>query len=177
MLHCFQNFVKILNSVNIPIPERDPDAVSRFIERFAAVLVEAGVPRMPARVFAALLATDSGRLTAAELATLLQASPGAISGAVRYLIPVNLVSREHEPGSRRDVYRVQNDPWYEAVVHREQVMVRWQERMREGVRALGAGSPAGRRMAESLAFFEFVQGELPGLLGRWRAHAGERGGG
>ena len=48
-------------------PRRDPAAVARFVERFASVLVEAGIPRMPARVFSALLATDSGRLTAAEL--------------------------------------------------------------------------------------------------------------
>ena len=47
--------------------ERDEQAVRPFIERFASVLVEAGVPPMPARVFAALLVTDSGRLTAAEL--------------------------------------------------------------------------------------------------------------
>ena len=44
---------------------------SGFVERFASVLTESGFPRMPARVFAALLATDSGRLTAAELAAML----------------------------------------------------------------------------------------------------------
>ena len=49
---------------------------------------------MPARVFAALLASDSGRLTSAELSALLKVSPAAVSGAVRYLAQVNLVSRE-----------------------------------------------------------------------------------
>ena len=68
------------------------------MERFASVLTESGFPRMPARVFAALLATDSGRLTAAELAALLHVSPAAISGAVSYLVQVNLASREAEPG-------------------------------------------------------------------------------
>src|SRR6266496_516752 len=38
---------------------RREDAASHFTERFASVLVEAGIPRMPARVFAALLAADS----------------------------------------------------------------------------------------------------------------------
>ena len=42
----------------------DQDAVARFVERFAGGLADAGMPRMPARVFVALLATDSGRLTA-----------------------------------------------------------------------------------------------------------------
>ena len=72
---------------------RDPAAVSHFVERFAAVLTDTGLPRMPARLFAALLASDSGTMTAPELGGLLRISPGAISGAVRYLTQVNLVSR------------------------------------------------------------------------------------
>jgi DNA-binding transcriptional regulator GbsR (MarR family) len=92
-------------------PARDPEAVSRFIERFASVLTESGVPRMPARVFIALLSSDSGRLTAAELAERVQASPAAIAGAVRYLLQVHLAIREREPGTRRDVFRLLDDSW------------------------------------------------------------------
>ena len=167
MLHSFQKVVNLSNLAN-ELEPRDPEAVSRFVERFAAVLSDAGVPRMPARVFAALLATDSGRLTAAELAEQLRASPAAISGAVRYLIPLNLVSREREPGSRRDHYRVHDDVWYESVAHRERVMALWESRLREGVAALGPGTPAGRRLAETLGFIEFIQAELPAVLARWR---------
>ena len=86
-------------------------AVSRFVERFAMTLEESGVPRMPARVFVTLLATDSGALTAAELAERLQVSPAAILGAVRYLIQVDLITRERDPGSRRDRYQVFDDAW------------------------------------------------------------------
>jgi DNA-binding transcriptional regulator GbsR (MarR family) len=151
---------------------RDEQAVGRFIESFAAALVDGGVPRMPARVFAALLATDSGRLTAAELAERLQVSPAAISGAVRYLAQVSLVSREREPGSRRDHYRLLNDLWYEAALRREPLLTRWERAMRDGMEALGADTPAGARMAESMAFFEFLQEELPAVLARWRARHG-----
>jgi DNA-binding transcriptional regulator GbsR (MarR family) len=153
--------------------QRDQLAVQRFIERFASVLVEAGVPRMPARVFVALLATDSGSLTAAELADVLQVSPAAISGAVRYLVQVNLVSREREPGSRRDHYRVYDDAWYEAAVRRDQMMARWNVTMQEGVEVLGRHTPAGARLAESLEFFRFVEEELPDLLDRWRKRKAE----
>ena len=59
---------------------RDEEAVRLFVERFAAALAESGLQRMPARVFAALQATDTGRLTAAELAEILQVSPAAVSG-------------------------------------------------------------------------------------------------
>jgi DNA-binding transcriptional ArsR family regulator len=147
---------------------RDDDEVARFIERFAATLEESGVPRMPARVFVTLLATDSGTLTAAELAERLQASPAAISGAVRYLVQVDLITREREPGSRRDRYRVFDDAWYEATVRRERLLLRWEESARDGVAALGADTPAGARMAETLAFFEFLRREMPRLQERWR---------
>jgi DNA-binding transcriptional regulator GbsR (MarR family) len=145
------------------------DAVARFVERFGSVLEEGGVPRMPARVFSALLATDSGRLTAAELSEQLQISPAAVSGAVRYLIQVNLLSREREPGSRRDVYRLHNDVWYEAIVNREPLLSRWQRAIEEGVEAVGPGTPAGLRLSETAEFFAFLQAEMPALLARWRA--------
>ncbi|MCP2308097.1 GbsR/MarR family transcriptional regulator [Kitasatospora paracochleata] len=153
--------------------ERDETAVGAFIERFAGVLADAGFPRMPARIFSALLVTDSGRLTAAELADLLRVSPAAVSGAVRYLTQVNLVSREREAGSRRDRYRVHENAWYEASVSRDQALVRWETSLQEGIDAVGVGTPAGARLAESLAFFAFMREELPALLGRWRARRAE----
>ena len=145
------------------------DAVERFVERFGSVLEEGGVPRMPARVFAALLATDAGRLTSAELAERLQISPAAVSGAVRYLIQVNLVGREREPGSRRDVYHLHNDVWYEAIVNREPLLTRWQRAIEDGVAAVGPDTPAGLRLAETAEFFAFLQAEMPAMLARWRA--------
>jgi DNA-binding transcriptional regulator GbsR (MarR family) len=149
--------------------ERDPDAVARFVEGFATGLVDAGMARMPARVFAALLATDSGRLTAAELAETLQASPAAISGAVRYLIQLDMVSREHEPGSRRDHYRVHDDTWQEVTLRRDRILARLEASLREGVDALGAQTPAGGRLTETVEFFEFLRKEMPELLARWRS--------
>jgi predicted transcriptional regulator len=150
--------------------ERDEDAVLRFTERFASVLVEAGIPRMPARVFAALLACDSGRLTAAELAALLQVSPAAVSGGVRYLIGVGMVSREGKPGSRRHHYRVPSNVWDEVIASRDRLMARWTAVLRDGVALLGADTPAGTRMIESVQYFEFVSAELPRVVSRWQEH-------
>lgn len=154
--------------------DRDPEAVSRFVEHFAAQLVEAGLPRMPARVFAALLASDTGVMTSAELGEQLRVSPAAVSGAVRYLAQQRMVSREREPGSRRERYRVHGDQWYEALTNREAVIRRWEDALREGVTSLGEHTPAGRRLAETLAFFEFVEKEVEAMMDRWRAHREER---
>jgi DNA-binding transcriptional regulator GbsR (MarR family) len=156
------------------VVQRDQQAVRRFIERFASTLVEAGIPLMPARVFTALLVTDSGRLTSAELAAQLSASPAAISGAVRYLELVNLISRERAPGSRRDVYGVLDDLWYEVSIRRDQTISRWASATREGIDVLDQRTPAGRRMAEMLDFLEFLQREMPAVMARWRAHQASR---
>ena len=145
-------------------------AVRRFVERFASALVEAGVPHMPALVFVTLLATDTGGLTAEELATRLQVSRAAISGAIKYLDQVGLTSRERQPGSRRHRYVLRDPTWYTVVARRERILDRWIVSTREGVDALGAETPAGRRLAESLEFFEFLRQEMPALLARWREH-------
>jgi DNA-binding transcriptional regulator GbsR (MarR family) len=150
-------------------PGRDDEAVRRFVERFALNLTEAGMPRMPARVFAAVLIADDGRRTAAELAGLLGVSPAAISGAVRYLIQLRLVSREREPGERVDHYRVSSDTWYEAITRRDEMVERWLQDLEEGIKPVGPDTPAGARLEETRQFFEFLLNEVPQMLDRWRA--------
>jgi DNA-binding transcriptional regulator GbsR (MarR family) len=155
---------------------RDSAAVRQFIQRFASLLADSGMPRMPARIFVALLTADAGRLTAEELAGLLQVSPAAVSGGVRYLVQVGLVSRETETGSRRHVYQMPDNVWHEVLRVRDRIMMRWADSMRDGAEVLGAGTPAGDRLAESALYFDFVSKELPAMLDRWEdykaAHRG-----
>ena len=146
---------------------RDSEAVRQFIERFASLLADSGMPRMPARIFAALLSSDTSRRTAEELAALLQVSPAAVSGGVRYLVQVGLVSREAQAGSRRHVYRMPDNVWHEVLRVRDRIMMRWMDAMREGSEVLGPDTPAGGRLAESALYFQFVSKELPALLDRW----------
>jgi DNA-binding transcriptional regulator GbsR (MarR family) len=146
---------------------RDPVAVRGFIERFTAQLTQAGFPRTPARIFVALLTADSSRLTAAELGELLQASPASVSGGVRYLIQVGLIAAEGEPGSRRQHYWMSERVWQDIVRLRDRQFTRWAAELQEGVRILGADSPAGIRMAETVSYFEFISAEMAGLLARW----------
>lgn len=148
--------------------ERDEQAVARFVEQFSEHLVVAGMPRMAARVFVRLLVSDTGRMTAAELAGALLISPAAISGAVRYLKQVELVAREREPGSRRDVYRLVGDTWYELMTSRDQQLTRWVASLAEGVAVLGVDSAAGKRLAETREFMDFLVVEMSGMLERWR---------
>jgi DNA-binding transcriptional regulator GbsR (MarR family) len=147
---------------------RDHIAIRTFIEGFTSLLTQAGFPRTPARIFVALLTCDSSRLTASELADLLQTSPASVSGGVRYLIQVGLVTAEGEPGSRRQHYRMPTDVWDEIVRLRNRQFARWVTELRGGVSALGADTPAGSRMAATVRYFDFLSTEMSSLLTRWQ---------
>lgn len=151
-------------------PDGTEDPLFGYIERFAAVLVAAGFPPMPARVFVALLVTDAGRLTAAELAAVLRISPAAVSGAVRYLIQIGMVHKERVPGSRRDYYRMPGGMWDSLIRQRDQVMTRWTALVREGIDLVGPGTAAGGRLAEQAEFLEFTTKELSQILDRWQEY-------
>ena len=152
----------------------EPDR-RRFVERFGLLLTEAGMPRMPARVFAAVLADDEGRLTAADIAERLEISPAAVSGAVRYLVQVGMLVRGREPGARRDDYRLHDQLWYEVYAYRGEMLRRWEQAMADGAELLGSSS-AGQRIEETREFFAFLQEELPAMMDRWRERQAKRSG-
>lgn len=140
----------------------------RFVERFALALDEIGLPRMPARVFAYVLADDAERYTAAELASALQVSPAAISGAVRMLVQMRLLGREREPGARVDTYRVYDDDlWGTITTQREQMIEPFERLAGEGVELLGADTPGGRRLRETQEYFRFMQRKLQENIKEW----------
>ncbi|MCK1794952.1 MarR family transcriptional regulator [Streptomyces sp. XM4193] len=126
--------------------------------------------RMAARVFACLLVSESGALSSAELGERLRVSPAAVSGAVRMLAGVHIVSREREPGSRRELYRLHSDIWYQTISERDAFVMRWIGTFQEGAQALGPQTPAGRRLLESVEFFRFLEQELRNIMERWQAH-------
>lgn len=151
------------------------ESTLRFVERFGLLLTEAGMPRMPARVFALILAANEGRLTAAEIGERLGISPAAVSGAVRYLVQVGMVVRGREPGARRDDYRLHDELWYEVYAYRGEMLRRWEQAMADGAELL-QGTPAGQRIAETREFFAFLQDELPAMMDRWRERQAKRSG-
>ncbi|WP_203590444.1 MarR family transcriptional regulator [Streptomyces sp. SID13031] len=146
---------------------RDEEAVQRYAEQFGNTLAEQGWPRMSARAFAAILASEEGRLTAAELSERLKASPAAISGAVNYLLQLRLASREREPGSRRDVYVVQEDFWHQSMMSQDRGLSRWEDILRQMLPATGTATAANRRIRATIGFVEFIQEEVDGLSERW----------
>ncbi|MDC5695644.1 MarR family transcriptional regulator [Intrasporangium calvum] len=143
----------------------------RFVERFALVLTESGLPRMPARVFAFVLADDADRYTAAELSDGVGVSPAAISGAVKYLTRVGLLAREREPGARCDVYRIfDEDVWGTIFRQRVPLLERYEHAAAEGAQILPRDSAGARRMRETQEFYRFLRLEEEKVMDRWSAH-------
>jgi len=140
-----------------------PEA-NRLVEAFA----DAGFPRMPAAALVAVLTSASSALTAAELAAALDVSPAAVSGAVRYLQTVGMMTRHRVAGDRRYVYELPEHAWYAASVNNQALYERLASVAENTAASLDV--PAAReRVLDMAGFFRFVQRRIPDLLDEWNA--------
>ncbi len=145
----------------------------RVVEQLGLLLSEIGMPRMPARVFAYVLADDADRYTARELADGLRVSPAAISGAVRYLVQAGLLDRGREPESRSDHYRIYDDDvWAAIMAQRIPLLERWAATLADAARQLPEGR--GRdRLKETEAYYRFAARASLQMIEQWRAQKAE----
>lgn len=133
---------------------RDAGAVRDYEETLTQVFMQSGMPKMMARVLAALTITDSGSLTAAELVERLQVSPASVSKAVAFLDSQAFIRRERE--ERRERYVVDNDIWYESMAASARAAAQVVETARQGVGVLGPGTEAATRLENIARFLDFV---------------------
>ena len=150
-------------------------AQSSSIERIGAALTQAGLARLPSRVFAALLVDDDGRMTSTELASALDISAAGVSGAVGYLEQLGMLRRERQRGSRRDLYVVDDDAWHEAMMRHDQIYGPIKASLDHALSTLGREAPAHRRLALTRDFLYFVEEELDGIAAKWDQRKGELG--
>jgi hypothetical protein len=158
-----------------PPAARDEDGVRRFVEQIAMLFADWGFPRMAGRVLLTLMVAEERGLTATELGDRLDASPAAISGAVRYLGQIGLAVREPVPGSRSDLHRLPDDAWYLSTATTTGLYAQIITAADDAVEPLGGpDTAAGVRVAEMRDFFTFVQREMAGLLDRWKQSRAEQ---
>jgi DNA-binding transcriptional regulator GbsR (MarR family) len=149
--------------------------LEQAVELLGRVLEDSGVPRMPARVFAYILAEDRDRYTAAELAEGLQVSPAAISGAVRYLTQTRLVVKERRPTGRGDLYRViDGDVWGTIMAARLPLLDHYVASLEKAIALLEPGSPGCIRLEETRDYFAFAREGMADLAERWAKHRHKR---
>jgi len=137
-------------------------------EQLALTLTGLGLQRMTARVLATLLFTEQSTMTMGELAEKLQASAGAISGAMKMLTAVGLAERIPVPASRREHYRLRDDAWAVLFTNQNVTISAMQDAAAAGIAATGADHPAHRRLTQMRDFYTFLLAEIPALLERWR---------
>jgi hypothetical protein len=123
-----------------------------FDERFAALMVETGLPRMAARVLTAIVTTDAGALTAAELVDRLHVSPASVSKSIAYLEGLDIVRRER-PAGRRERYVIDDDVWLRSWLTSAHAHAKWGAAAREGASLYGPETPAGLRLERMGHFF------------------------
>ncbi|WP_248759254.1 GbsR/MarR family transcriptional regulator [Pseudarthrobacter sp. SSS035] len=145
----------------------DAAAVNAAAEKAAAGFASAGFPKMPARALMALVSSEDGSLTAAELAEKLGVSAAAVSGAVRYLQTVGFVHRVSQPGSRRDLYALYDDEWYIVSMRKSPTYQSLAALTDATAEALPAGSAARSRVTEMGRFYRFLAARMPALLDDW----------
>jgi DNA-binding transcriptional regulator GbsR (MarR family) len=144
------------------------------VERFGQALEGSGMARMPARVFAYVLADDADRYTAAQLAQGLQVSPAAISGAVRYLVDTGLLIKERAPGRRGDIFRVvDGDIWSTITTARKPMIDNFIAAVDDAIALVGEDTPGGRRLVETADFLRFTRADLEDLPRRWASYRDE----
>ena len=106
-------------------------------------------------------------MTMGELAERLQASSGAISGAIKMLTSVGLVERAPAPASRRDHYRLRDDASAVLFTNQNVVISAMQAAAEAGIAATGDASLARQRLTQMRDFYAFLLSEIPALLDRW----------
>jgi len=143
------------------------------VEQLGAALAEAGLPSLPSRIFAALLVDGDGRMTSAQVTEVLGVSAAAVSGAVKYLAQLQMIRRERERGSRRDVYVVDEDAWHGLMVRREHMYAPILRALQGALDTLGPDHPSYRRLMLTAEFLRFIDAELAELADRWTAHREE----
>lgn len=136
-------------------------------EKLALTLSESGIQKTTARVMTALLFSRQEAMTAADLCEELRISSGAVSGAVKQLIPTGIIERVPAPGSRRDHYRFREHAWVTLMGNQNALLSSMWDAASEGIKVAGKDSTPGRRLDEMQHFYGFMQREMAALIDKW----------
>lgn len=147
---------------------RDPRVVEEATARITELFVRTGLQQMAARVLAALLTTDSGSLTSAELVRRLRVSPAAVSKAVGLLETMEVIRRHRDPHGRAERYAIGDDVWFRAVMASARIDAEIAAASAQHARALDPATPAGARLENLSRFLHHVSEDLVRSAEHWR---------
>jgi DNA-binding transcriptional regulator GbsR (MarR family) len=155
----------------------DPELLA-YVEDVASWFEGNGLPRGAGRVLGWLLVCDPPEQSSDDLATVLQASAGAISTNTRLLVTAGLVERTGVPGDRRAYHRIRPDAWSGLVDAQQQQVAALTRVARRGLELLDDRPEERRARVAALAdLAEFWQEQYPTLIAAWRERHHRAGGG
>jgi DNA-binding transcriptional ArsR family regulator len=145
------------------------DAELAFVEQLGRHFArQYSVAPMTGRVAGWLMICDPPQQTAAEIAAALGASRSAIGSAVTMLESWGLVRLTRRPGERADRIGMRAEYW-ERNMDPPDEYLELANLARSGLDALADAPPARRaRLAELVAFAEFLAERMPALAVEWR---------
>lgn len=149
--------------------EDDPSLEKmHFAEDFGLLFEREGLPRMAGRILGWLLVSESPHQSLYELAEVLHASKGSISGMTRMLIQMGLIERIAVPGHRRDYVRIKARSWLPLMEEQIATFSALRQLAERGLGLLEGTDPeARRRLAEIRDLYTFLEEEFPALLEHW----------
>jgi MarR family len=147
-----------------------------FVEEAAVFMESFGLLRMAGRVFAWLMICDPPEQSAAELAEVLRASKGAISGATNLLVQGRLIDRVSLPGHRRDYFRVRPGGMTDRMRAGIAGLTAFREITERGLALLPDDPKRRERLQAIHDFYAWLERELPDLYERWERERPRAGG-
>lgn len=149
-------------------PHAATPPVATMEQEIIEMAVRAGMPRTAARVHHDLALSEDGRRTAAELTRRLKVSPASVSVAVNFLVQQGFVRRERDLRRRRDIYVIDDDAWYHAIMISERQTLQTARATLAVAETYGLDSPVGQRLAKTAAYLERVSLDIMEAADRWR---------
>ncbi|MGH3979000.1 MAG: GbsR/MarR family transcriptional regulator [Pseudonocardiaceae bacterium] len=147
-----------------------------YAEEVGLYFADKGLPRMPGRILGWLLVCEPPHQSAEELATVLSASRGSISMAVRMLLRTGAVERYAVPGSRRTYYRVRPGFWLREAEEKARVASEARKLAEHGLGLLaGRDEESRRRLTEMRDMYTFLETEYARIEARWHERLEESG--
>jgi len=148
--------------------------VHQFVERVGLFWENYGGQRMAGRVLGWLLICDPPTQSITEIAEGVQASKASISNTTRMLEMIGLIERVPVRGDRASYYRMIEGGWSRMFEAKQVALRLFRELAEEGLAVLDGTPPERReRLDELREFYEFMESEMPKIIGDWRASRGE----
>jgi DNA-binding transcriptional regulator GbsR (MarR family) len=147
---------------------------SRFVEEMGQFLSSLGMTPMSGRMWGWLLICDPAEQTAADIATALQASRGAISGTARLLATSGLIHRATKPGDRREYFSAPPEG-LDLMLGSASAIYRQMRAIAErGLASIADRPPESRaRLQEFHDVMAFVEREVPRVIAEYLSERSE----